>query len=114
VFVRLLLRSEKHDALFAQIRGNGVSGTAWEALGFANRQSDEERFRADWHQDYPHSFAASTESSSGVHCLRYRGPRPRQVLPRSHKGGLVSGAIKGPRPSRQDGAYALVLRTETA
>lgn len=54
-FLRLVC-SERHDRLFAQLRGTDMPGVAAAGYGIRIDHPFEEQFRADWHQDYMSQF----------------------------------------------------------
>src|SRR5262249_1633878 len=54
-FVRLVC-NEKHDAVFRQLRPGSVPAVAAGGYGIRIDIPGEERFRADWHQDYIGQF----------------------------------------------------------
>lgn len=109
-FVRLYA-SEKHDALFAQIRETDYPGTAWGGSGIRIDNPNEEKFRADWHQDYPAQFRSLDGIvfwSPLVRVTEELGP-VRFCLG-SHKDGLVPVLTHDAEHPEKSGAYALILQ----
>jgi hypothetical protein len=109
-FVRLTC-SEKHDALLCQLRNSTLPGVAAGGYGIRIDNPNEERFRADWHQDYPGQF----RSLDG---LVFWSPLvaltpdmgPVEVCVGSHKDGLVPLLSKDPDNPDKTGAYGLRLK----
>lgn len=109
-FVRLAC-SEKHDALLCQLRNSTLPGVAAGGYGIRIDNPNEERFRADWHQDYPAQFRSldGLVFWSPLAALT-QDMGPVEVCVGSHKDGLVPMHSKDPDNPEKAGAYALRLQ----
>ncbi|MFC4861476.1 phytanoyl-CoA dioxygenase family protein [Pseudomonas sp. JS3066] len=112
-FVRLVAHP-LHDCLFRELRGEqALPGVAAGGYGIRIDNPGEERFRANWHQEYP----AQLRSLDG---LVYWSPLlevsealgPVQFCLASHRDGLVPVHASGSGGKTQ--AYALTLQDEQA
>jgi hypothetical protein len=108
-FVRLV-GDERHERLFRALRGTDAPGIAGGGYGIRIDNPGEERYRTDWHQEYP----AQLRSVDGV---VYWSPLvrltdemgPVRFCVGSHKGGLVRVSVGDPANPDKFGAYGLVL-----
>ena len=113
-FVRLSC-NEKHDALLCQLRETTLPGVAAGGYGIRIDNPNEERFRADWHQDYPGQFR-SLDGLVFWSPLAAMTPEmgPVEVCVGSHKDGLVPMHSKDPDNPEKSGAYGLRLQDRDA
>ncbi len=103
----------KHDGLMKQIRRTDLPAVAGGGYGIRIDNPFEEKFRANWHQDYPSQFRSLDGLvfwSPLVTVTEELGPV--QFCIGSHKDGLAPVHTKDPRNSDKIGAYALVLQNE--
>ncbi|TRO37704.1 phytanoyl-CoA dioxygenase [Pseudomonas sp. ALS1131] len=114
-FVRLVAYP-LHDVLFRELRGeSALPGVAAGGYGIRIDNPGEDRFRANWHQEYP----AQLRSLDG---LVFWSPLlaideslgPVQLCPGSHREGLVPVHTRDPRNQEKSQAYALTLQGEQA
>ncbi len=113
VFVRLVA-CEQHEALLCQLRGSQLPGVAAGGYGIRIDNPGEERFRANWHQDYH----AQLQSLDG---LVFWSPLlpitadqgPVEVCLGSHTLGQARVHTIDNRNAQKTGAYALTLENET-
>lgn len=113
-FVRLVAHP-LHEVLFRELRGVALPGVAAGGYGIRIDNPGEDRFRANWHQEYP----AQLRSLDG---LVYWSPLlaidealgPVQFCPGSHRDGLVPVHTTDPRNPEKTQAYSLVLADEQA
>jgi hypothetical protein len=111
-FVRLVAHPG-HDAIFSQLRGTDLPGVAAGGYGIRIDNPFEEKYRANWHQEYP----AQLRSLDG---LVYWSPLvpiteeigPVQIGLGSHREGVVPVYVSDPRNPDKSGAYALTLVDE--
>ena len=108
-FVRLVC-SEKHDAVFRQLRPGSVPAVAAGGYGIRIDIPGEERFRADWHQDYIGQF----RSLDGLVFWSSLVPVTPELGPvtfckASHKDGLFPMREKNPDQPEKTGVYGLLL-----
>ncbi len=111
-FVRLVC-CEQHDELMMQIRNTDLPGVAAGGYGIRIDNPFEEKFRANWHQDYPSQFRS-------IDGLVYWSPLveltedlgPLQVAVASHRDGIAPLMTKDPENPEKTGAYALRLHKE--
>ncbi len=111
-FIRFVAHP-KHDALMAQLRDTDMPGVAAGGYGIRIDNPHEEKYRANWHQDYPSQF----RSLDG---LVYWSPLikivpelgPLQLAVGSHKDGLAPVQTSDPQHPEKTGAYALRLHNE--
>jgi hypothetical protein len=111
-FVRMVV-NKRHDALFRQLRDNALPGVAGGGYGIRIDVPFEDRFRANWHQEYPAQLRSMdglvfwsplveiTESLGPVEfCLGSHRDGPRPVL------------TSDPQQPDREGAYSLILDDE--
>lgn len=111
-FVRLA-SSEKNDRVLMQLRGSDMPGVPYGGFGIRIDNPFEERFRANWHQDYPSQF----RSLDGIVLWSPLVPitediGPLQVAVNSHRDGLFPVTSKDPDNPEKTGAYGLRLCNE--
>jgi len=100
-----------HEALVRQLRRSTCVGLAAGGFGVRIDNPNEERFRADWHQEYP----AQLRSLDGIN---FWSPLvtvtdemgPVQFCRGSHKAGLLPVLTRDPDHPEKTGAYGLVLK----
>lgn len=108
-FVRLVC-SQGHEAVYKQLRGSDLVGVAGGGYGIRIDNPGEERFRADWHQEYPAQLRSvdgavfwsplvSVEADMG----------PVRVCVGSQAEGLVPVLTCDPDHPDKAGAYGLTL-----
>lgn len=108
-FVRLSANA-KHDEAMRQLRPNALPGVAAGGYGIRIDNPSEEKFRADWHQDYPAQFRS-------IDGLVFWSPLvamteelgPVRFCIGSHKDGLVPIHTRDPDNPEKTGAYGLRL-----
>lgn len=111
-FVRLTA-SEKHDGLMQELRGTDLPAVAAGGYGIRIDNPFEEKFRANWHQDYPsqlRSLDGLVFWSPLVELTEDLGPL--QIAVASHKKGLAPLWSRDPDNPEKTGAYALRLAHE--
>ncbi|QDA56850.1 phytanoyl-CoA dioxygenase family protein [Thermomonas aquatica] len=111
-FIRLLA-DLRHERVFAQLRPGSAPAIAAGGYGIRIDNPAEDRFRAEWHQEYP----AQLRSLDG---LVFWSPLravteelgPVRFCPGSHSNGPIP-VLTQPEPgSERSGAYALRLQDE--
>ncbi len=105
-FVRLAC-SDKNDRLMMQLRGTDMPGVPYGGFGIRIDNPFEERFRANWHQDYPYqrgSIDGLVLWSPLVSVTQEIGPL--QVAIGSHKDGLRTITTRVPDSKQQPGIYS--------
>jgi hypothetical protein len=113
-FVRLVC-SLKHDAAFKQLRGTDLPGVAAGGYGIRIDNPFEERFRANWHQDYPSNLRSINGLifwSPLVEVTEALGPVTLCVG--SHRGGVRPCYTRDPARPEKTGAYGVRLVDEEA
>jgi len=113
-FVRLVAHP-LHDQLFAELRPGSFSAVAAGGYGIRIDNPNEDRFRANWHQEYP----AQLRSLDG---LVYWSPLvpvtedmgPVEFCPGSQVEGAVPVHTRDPNNPEKTGAYSLTLQGEEA
>ncbi|MBI1839362.1 MAG: phytanoyl-CoA dioxygenase family protein [Verrucomicrobia bacterium] len=111
-FVRLVAH-EKHDRLLAQLRGSDLPGVAAGGYGIRIDNPFEEKFRANWHQDYPSQFRSIDGLvfwSPLVALTQELGPL--QVAVASHTEGVAPLMSRDPDHPEKTNAYALRIHNE--
>jgi hypothetical protein len=108
-FIRLVC-SEAHETVYQQLRQLNLVGVAAGGYGIRIDNPNEERFRADWHQEYP----AQLRSVDGAVFWSPLVPvdermGPVRICVGSHAAGLVPVLTHDPDNPDKDGAYALIL-----
>jgi hypothetical protein len=112
-FVRLAC-SSKHDALLMQLRGSDMPGLPYGGFGIRIDNPFEEKFRANWHQDYPYqrcSIDGLVFWSPLISVTEEVGPL--QLAVGSHHDGLRTITTKAREGEvSKPGAYSLRLYNE--
>lgn len=111
-FVRLL-STEKHEQVFRALRPHACPAIAAGGYGIRIDHPGEERFRANWHQEYP----AQLRSLDGV---VFWSPLvtiteaigPVQFCLGSHLAGPIPVYTRDPKNPEKSGAYSLTLKGE--
>jgi hypothetical protein len=111
-FVRLLA-DPRHEQLFAEVRPGAQPAIAGAGYGIRIDTPNEEKFRANWHQEYP----AQLRSLDG---LVFWSPLvevtpelgPVVFCPGSHREGPLPVLSADPTNAGKQGAYALMLKDE--
>ncbi|SFS05889.1 Phytanoyl-CoA dioxygenase (PhyH) [Dyella sp. OK004] len=111
-FIRLLA-DPRHEDLFQSLRPGSIPAVAAGGYGIRIDNPSEDRYRAQWHQEYP----AQLRSLDG---LVFWSPLiritpelgPVQFCPGSHTDGPAPVLTKGSDGSGRSGAYALHLKDE--
>ncbi|SRR5712691_925727 len=111
-FVRLVA-SEKNERILRELRATDAPGVAAGSFGIRIDNPGEEKFRANWHQDYPANF----RSLDGVVFWAPLTPITEEMGPvrfcvGSHKDGLRRCHSRDPEHPEKTGAYALRLENE--
>lgn len=111
-FMRLVA-CPQHDELLCQLRGSTLPGVAAGGYGIRIDNPGEEKFRANWHQDY-HAQLRSQDGlvfwSPLIKVTAESGPV--EVCLGSHKLGPVRVHTTDARNAQKTGAYALTLENE--
>lgn len=113
-FVRLVC-STGHEAVFRQLRKTDLAGIAGGGYGIRIDNPGEERFRADWHQEYPaqlRSVDGAVFWSPLVSIEADMGPV--RVCVGSQAEGLVPVLTRDPDHPDKAGAYGLILSDRAA
>jgi hypothetical protein len=92
-----------HEALFRQLRQTTAAGVAAGGYGIRIDNPGENRFRAEWHQEYP----AQLRSLDG---LVYWS----SLIPLTPELGLVRVHTHDPADATKTGAYGLILEDQAA
>jgi len=109
-FVRLVA-DPRHEAVFRQLRGAAaIPGLAAAGYGIRIDNPGEERYRADWHQEYH----GQLRSPDGVTFWTSLVPVTEEMGPvrfcvGSHARGLLRVHARDPHNPDKTGAYGLVL-----
>jgi hypothetical protein len=113
-FIRLVAHPI-HEQLFLELRQASFPAVAAGGYGIRIDNPNEERFRANWHQDYP----AQLRSLDG---LVYWSPLvnvtaemgPVEFCPGSHQEGPIPVFTRDKKNPEKSGAYSLTLKNEAA
>lgn len=105
--------SGRHEDIFRELRPGSVPAVAGGGYGIRIDNPNEERFRANWHQEYP----AQLRSLDG---LVFWSPLvsvtlelgPVEFCLGSHRNGPVPVFTRDPRNREKAGAYSLTLENE--
>lgn len=113
-FVRLL-GDPRHESLVTDVRPGALPGIAHAGSGIRIDNPREEKFRANWHQEYP----AQLRSLDGVvfwSPLVEITPEigPVEFCPGSHVEGPLPVFSADPDNAGKQGAYALLIKDEAA
>ncbi len=105
-----LVATERHERLFRELRGTDLPGVASGGFGIRIDNPVEERFRADWHQEYPtqlRSVDGITLWTSLVPVTEDMGPV--RFCPGSHRLGMMRVHTRDPANPEKTGAYGVIL-----
>jgi Phytanoyl-CoA dioxygenase (PhyH) len=113
-FLRLVAHPS-HEQVMRELRAGSVPGIAAGGFGIRIDNPHEDRFRAQWHQEYP----AQLRSLDG---LVFWSPLvtmdeslgPVVFCPGSHREGPLPVVVSDPASGGRQGAYALMLKDEQA
>lgn len=113
-FVRLVADS-RHEALMHALRPGSMPGIAAGGYGIRIDNPTEDKYRANWHQEYP----AQLRSLDGIVLWSPLVPitkdlGPVRICVGSHLDGLRPVTRFDPRNPAKHGAYGLTLVDETA
>lgn len=108
-FIRLV-SSRAHESIYQQLLQIDLVGVAGGGYGIRIDNPQEERFRADWHQEYP----AQLRSVDGAVFWSPLVPvdedmGPVRICVGSHAEGLIPVLARDPAQPDKAGAYALTL-----
>lgn len=111
-FIRLVAFPE-HEQIFRELRADSLPGIAAGGYGVRIDNPNEDRFRANWHQEYP----AQLRSLDG---LVYWSPLvrvtedmgPVEFCPGSQVEGPISVFTRDKNNPEKTGAYSLTLKDE--
>ncbi len=108
-FMRLVADA-RNEQLMRELRGTDLPGLAAGGYGIRIDNPGEERFRADWHQEYP----SQLRSLDGVVFWSPLLPVSEELGPvrfclGSHHDGLVRLHTRDPAHPEKTGAYSLTL-----
>ncbi len=112
-FVRLV-SSASNEALFRSLRQNSSPGIAAGGYGLRINNPFEEKFRANWHQEYPaqlRSLDGLVFWSPLVEVTEELGPV--EICPTSQTEGPIPVYTVDPKNKDKQGAYSLTLENET-
>ena len=113
-FIRLV-SSKKCEAIFKALRPNSFAGVAAAGYGLRINNPYEDKYRANWHQEYPsqlRSLDGLVFWSPLVEVTQELGPVA--ICPGSHIEGALPVYTHDPRNEEKQGAYSLVLEDEPA
>jgi ectoine hydroxylase-related dioxygenase (phytanoyl-CoA dioxygenase family) len=113
-FIRLV-SSKKSEAIFKDLRPNSFAGVASAGYGLRINNPYEDKYRANWHQEYPsqlRSLDGLVFWSPLIRVTQELGPVV--ICPGSHIEGAVPVYTQDPRNKEKQGAYSLVLHEEAA
>jgi Phytanoyl-CoA dioxygenase (PhyH) len=105
-----LVSLDRHDEIFRHLRETELSGIASGGSGIRIDNPNEERFRADWHQEYPAQFRSPDGIvfwSPLVPIVQAMGPV--RICVGSHRDGLRRVHLGDPKHPEKIGAYGLTL-----
>lgn len=112
-FIRLL-SSKKNEDVFKALRPKSFPGIAAAGYGIRINNPFEDKYRANWHQEYPsqlRSIDGLVFWSPLVDVTQEIGPVA--ICPGSHVEGAVPVYTHDPRNTEKQGAYSLVLQDES-
>ena len=113
-FVRLV-SSEKNEEIFRVIRPNSLPGIAAAGYGLRINNPFEDKFRANWHQEYPSQLRSLDGLVFWAPLVKVTQEiGPVMICPGSHVEGAVPVYTHDPRNKEKKGAYSLVLQHEEA
>lgn len=110
-----MVASRRNEQLIREARGTDLPGIAAGGYGIRIDNPGEERFRADWHQEYH----AQLRSVDGISLWTTLVPLteemgPVRFCPGSHKQGLLRVHTRDPQNPKKTGAYGLILENREA
>ena len=111
-FIRLV-SSNKSEAIFQALRPNSFPGIAAAGYGLRINNPYEDKYRANWHQEYPsqlRSLDGLVFWSPLIKVTHELGPV--LICPGSHIEGSVPVYTQDFRNKEKQGAYSLVLQDE--
>lgn len=108
-----LVADKRHEALFAQLRADALPAIASGGSGVRIDIPHEDRFRANWHQEYP----AQLRSLDGIVFWSPLVPvdeslGPVEICVGSHRAGPLPVLTSDRQNPQKSGAYSLVLADE--
>ncbi len=112
-FIRLV-SNPIHGSIFAALRANSNPAVAAGGYGIRIDNPHEEKFKANWHQEYP----AQLRSPDGIVYWTPLVPvtpelGPVELCLGSHRDGTVPVLTRDPRNTDKQGAYSLTLANES-
>lgn len=111
-FVRLV-SCERHERLFCQLRGTETAGVGVNAFGIRIDNPFEEKFKANWHQEYPTQLWSEDGLVLWTPLAKIeRDMGPMDLCPGSHKGGPIPVHLHDPRNPEKTAAYAIRMQNE--
>jgi hypothetical protein len=111
-FMRLV-SSKKNELIFGEIRKNSLPGIAAAGHGLRINNPFEEKFRANWHQEYPSQLRSLDGLVFWSPLIRVEEDvGPVIICPGSHVEGPIPVFTHDPRNKEKQGAYSLVLKDE--
>jgi hypothetical protein len=113
-FIRLV-SAQKNEAVYKELRSNCLPGIAAAGYGIRINNPLEDKYRANWHQEYPsqlRSLDGLIFWSPLVNVTQELGPV--NICPGSQVEGAVPVFTHDPRNKEKQGAYSLVLQNEDA
>lgn len=111
-FMRLV-STLRHEQLVRQLRATDSPGLAAAGYGIRIDNPGEERYRADWHQDYPGQFRSLDGIVFWSPLVKIdEAIGPIRLCVGSHKDGLVPMHTQDPDHPEKTGAYALVIHNK--
>lgn len=113
-FIRLV-SEQKNEAIFRALRPNCLPGIAAAGYGLRINNPLEDKYRANWHQEYPsqlRSLDGLVFWSPLVNVTKKLGPV--MICPGSQVEGALPVFTHDSRNKEKQGAYSLVLQNEDA
>lgn len=111
-FVRLAA-SERHERLFCQLRDTDRAGVGVNAFGIRIDNPFEEKFKANWHQEYPTQLWSLDGIVFWTPLVKVeRDTGPMDLCPGSHKGGPLPVTLYDKRNPQKSAAYAITIDQE--
>lgn len=112
-FMRLV-SSHLHEDLFRELRASSIPGLAAGGYGIRIDNPYEDKFKANWHQEYP----AQLRSPDGIVFWTplltvSEDMGPVEFCLCSHVDGAVPVLTRDPRNPEKQGAYSLTLENES-
>jgi len=111
-FIRLVA-DKRHESLLSQLRNTTLAGIAAGGFGIRIDNPHEDKFRAQWHQEYPAQLRSPDGLvfwSSLINITPELGPV--KFCLGSHKLGPVPVYMNNPKNTQNSGAYSLTLKDE--